>query len=343
MIVNLEKFIQKEERYWNELSTLLEKLQQQTTSSNFSELQRLLYLYDRVSADYTKVANYSNSQELIDYLENLTVSAYSFIHNNQKQRVKIHLAKWLFSDFPKAFRKNLRYVVIATAVFMLGGLFGAFALSNNEEAKNAILPQQFASHLNSAEERVKREESNLESYNAERNSQFAVHLMTNNIKVSILALALGATFGIGTLIVMFYNGVILGLVVYDYINASQGVFLSGWLLPHGIIEIPAIIFAGATGLMIGHCLIKSKGSIKLALRKKRQEIGLFMLAIVVMLLWAGIIEAFMSQVHEPIVTYQSKIIFGVLEGILLISWLCMSRKSKLWKFFKKNKTVENKL
>ncbi len=343
MIVNLEKFVQKEESYWDELSTLLAKLQQQTASSNFFELQRLLYLYDRVSADYTKVANYSNSQELIDYLENLTVSAYSFIHNNQKQRVKMHLVKWLFVEFPKVFRQNLRYVVIATTVFMLGGLFGAFALNSNEEAKNAILPQQFANHLNNPQERVKREESNKTAYNAERNSQFAVHLMTNNIKVSILALALGITFGIGTLIVMFYNGVILGLIVCDYLNASQGAFLSGWLLPHGIIEIPAILFAGATGLMIGHCLIKSKGSIKLALRKKRQDIGLFMLAIVVMLLWAGVIEAFMSQVHEPIVTYQSKIMFGILEGILLISWLSMSRKSKLWNFFKKNKNVEKKL
>ena len=326
MIIDLEKFVKKEERYWHELASLLDDLQQQGSCDDFEKLQRLLYLYERVSADYTKIANYSVNQELKDYLENLTASAYSFIHNNKKQRVKMQLSKWIFFEFPAVFRKNFLYVFISTLIFLMGTGFGGFALHTNKDAKKAILPAMFANHLNSPNERVKNEENAAPRYSATTNTDFAVSLMKNNIKVSILALALGITFGVGTVVVLFYNGVIFGVVLFDYINAGQAKFLSAWLLPHGIIEIPAILFAGATGLMIGHCMIKNKSSFKLFLREKRNEIGLFILAVVIMLIWAGIIEAFMSQVHEPIVTYESKIIFGLLEGILLICWLCISKK-----------------
>ena len=68
--------------------------------------------------------------------------------------------------------------------------------------------------------------------------------MVNNIGVSIKAMALGMTWGIGTLIILFYNGVILGLVAVDYIIDGQTIFLLGWLLPHGVIEIPAILIGG---------------------------------------------------------------------------------------------------
>ena len=79
--------------------------------------------------------------------------------------------------------------------------------------------------------------------------------MTNNIQVTILAMALGMTWGVGTVILLFYNGVILGAVVADYIAGGQTAFLAGWLLPHGSIEIPAILLGGQAGLMLAGALI----------------------------------------------------------------------------------------
>jgi hypothetical protein len=40
-----------------------------------------------------------------------------------------------------------------------------------------------------------------------------------------------------------------------------------------------------------------------------------------MLLWAGIIEAFFSQYHEPVMPYAVKILFGVFEFIILALFL----------------------
>ena len=68
-------------------------------------------------------------------------------------------------------------------------------------------------------------------------------------------MATGITWGAGTLILLFYNGVILGAVAADYIAGGQGVFLAGWLLPHGSIEIPAILLGGQAGFILAGALI----------------------------------------------------------------------------------------
>jgi hypothetical protein len=60
------------------------------------------------------------------------------------------------------------------------------------------------------------------------------------------------SWGIGTLILLFYNGVILGAIGTDYVLDGQGSFLAAWILPHGSIELPAIFIAGQAGLVLAH-------------------------------------------------------------------------------------------
>ena len=62
-------------------------------------------------------------------------------------------------------------------------------------------------------------------------------------------------WGVGTIVMLFYNGVILGAVTVDYIRAGQTKFLAGWLLPHGAVEIPSILIAGQAGLVLALALI----------------------------------------------------------------------------------------
>ena len=155
--------------------------------------------------------------------------------------------------------------------------------------------------------------------------------MTHNIKVSITTLAMGITWGIGTLVLLFYNGVILGAVAIDYTMAGEIKFLMGWLLPHGVVEIPAIILAGQAGLVLGSALIGWSQAISLKMRLKKVMPDLVTLigGIAVMLVWAGIIEAFFSQYHEPVLPYEVKIGFGVIELILLILFFILSGAKRL--------------
>ena len=47
-----------------------------------------------------------------------------------------------------------------------------------------------------------------------------------------------------------------------------------------------------------------------------------------LLVWAGFIEAFLSQYHEPVIPYAAKIAFGAVELILLSLFLAKSGTGK---------------
>ena len=199
------------------------------------------------------------------------------------------------------------------------------------ESKSVILPGIFASHQGDPSERVAREERNMKSHSAGRMTSFSAQLMTNNIRVSLLALALGMTFGVGTIIVLFYNGIILGLIAVDYAQAGQTPFLLGWLLPHGVIEIPAILIGGQAGLMLAGALIGWGQRIRInqRLRAISGDVVTLIFGVGLMLVWAGIVESFLSQYHEPVIPYWVKISFGMAELFLLILFLSRSAAQPL--------------
>jgi uncharacterized membrane protein SpoIIM required for sporulation len=166
------------------------------------------------------------------------------------------------------------------------------------------------------------EQGNLDRMQGQKGT-FSATLMTHNTKVSIFALALGMTWGIGTIILLFYNGVILGAVTADYMLAEQTRFLIGWLLPHGSIEIPAILIAGQAGLLLASALIGwgNRASLRMRLRAISPDLVTLIFGVGVLLIWAGFIEAFLSQYHEPIIPYSIKTAFGMVELILLALFL----------------------
>ena len=154
--------------------------------------------------------------------------------------------------------------------------------------------------------------------------------MTHNTKVAIFTLALGMTWGIGTLIMLFYNGVILGAVAVDYVMAGESTFLLGWLLPHGAIEIPAILLAGQAGIVLAGALIGWGKPIafRMRLRKISNDLVTLICGVALMLIWAGIIEAFFSQYHEPVLPYAFKIAFGCVELLILALFLGRAGRRK---------------
>ena len=122
----------------------------------------------------------------------------------------------------------------------------------------------------------------------------------------------------------------LGAVAFDYVTGGQTMFLLGWLLPHGVIEIPAILVGGQAGLVIAYALIGWGSRISRAERLRHISRDVVTLAggVAMMLVWAGLVEAFVSQYHEPVVPYGLKIAFGLIEALLLTMFLARSGLSR---------------
>ncbi|HUS36145.1 MAG TPA: stage II sporulation protein M, partial [Verrucomicrobiae bacterium] len=148
--------------------------------------------------------------------------------------------------------------------------------------------------------------------------------------VSVLTLSLGMTYGVGTIISLFYNGIILGAVSWDYIMDGQTAFLLGWLLPHGVIEIPAILIAGQAGMLLASALIGwgRRATVRQRLREISNDLLTLIGGVALLLVWAGIVEAFLSQRHEPEIPYIIKILFGVVELVMLCVFLSRSGRAR---------------
>ncbi|MDB6155288.1 MAG: protein of unknown function transrane [Chthoniobacteraceae bacterium] len=331
MIIDLARFIATERPSWEELEQMLDVMERSPTHRlTFDAAKQFHFLYQKVSADLARIATFASEPDLLRYLESLTARAYAEIHETRQRGRQTTFMRWLGSDFPVVFRRHFQAFLLSVLVTLVGVGFGGMAVGLDPEAKEAVLPAMFANHLGDPAKRVAEEEKATKDRLGGSHASFASALMVNNIKVSILTLALGMTFGFGTLVSLFYNGVILGLVAVDYIRAGQTVFLLGWLLPHGVIEIPAILIAGQAGLMLGKALIGwgDRFPMQMRLRAIGADLMTLIGGVAVMLVWAGLIESFLSQHHQPVIPYWAKITFGMAELGALIWFLGWAGKSK---------------
>jgi uncharacterized membrane protein SpoIIM required for sporulation len=331
MIINLQRFIAEERKYWTELESILDiRDRDPLRKMDLSEIKRFHYLYQRASSSLAKVAGFSSETDIRRYLESLTARAYANVHELRQQQGRFSPLRWFFQTFPETFRKHIRAFALAFAITIFGCAIGGTAIMIDKEAKSIILP---FSHLQiSPSERVAQEEktgAQKDRLKGKKASGSAFY-MTHNTRVSFFTFAMGLTWGIGTVILLFYNGIILGAVTLDYILGGQATFLVGWLLPHGAVEIPAIILAGQAGLVLAGALIgwRRRITLRARLRAITPDLVTLLCGITLMLVWAGIVEASFSQYHEPVIPYAAKIIFGIIELTGLVLFFALSGRPK---------------
>ncbi len=288
---------------------------------NLEEAQRFHYLYERTTSDLARLSTFAFDPDTRRYIESLVGRAYALIHDMREQPHRFRPMHWFFGTLPRVFRKRWRAFVVASGAVLIGSLFGAAVIMVDEEMRTVLFPFSHL-HVHPSERVAQEEEGAPESLDGVR-ATFSSQLMTHNTRVAIFCMALGITWGFGTLVILFYNGVILGAVAADYIMAGELLFLLGWLLPHGVVEIPAFIIAGQAGLVLAHSLIGrgDRRPLGKRLRDDAGELATLIGGVAILLVWAGIVEAFLSQYHEPLVPYGLKIAFGLVELVLLAAFL----------------------
>ncbi|MEX2578583.1 MAG: stage II sporulation protein M [Verrucomicrobiales bacterium] len=331
MILDLDKFIAKERPFWDELSRLLQlRDDHPERRPPLAEAQRFHYLYQRTSSDLVKLNTFAGEAATTRFLERLVARAYSRLHESGGESVPFRPWRWFTRTFPATFRRHWIAFALSMGTFWIGAGFGAATLSLNPDLKSDFIPPQF-SHLNEKpSKRVEREE--IQSFDAfQGRHAFSAQLMTHNTKVTLMTMVTGFLWGVFTFILLFYNGTLIGVVMFDYISDGQGVFLTAWLLPHGSLELPAIFMGGQAGIVIARTMFGWGTNLKLRQRfaRIRGDLLTLIAGAALFLVWAGIVEAFLSQYHRP-VFYPWKIGLGVVQltGLVLYLTFCGRKFSR---------------
>lgn len=328
MIVDLEAFIARERPNWQRLDALLEGLARDPwRRMPLAEARELERLYQRAAADLARLATYAAEPQARRYLENLVARGHAEIHGARRKATPLRPFQWLTRTFPRTFRRQIRAFQFAVVLTIAGAAFGGAAIMFDADAKEVVIP--IDGLQDTPAQRVAREREDAGKRLDNHKAGFSGFLMTHNTGVTLTAMALGVSWGVGTLILMVYNGVILGAVAADYILGGQTAFLLGWLMPHGVVEIPAMLVGGQAGFVLAGAMLARGRRQTLAMRMRAvvPDVVTLSCGAVLMLVWAGFVEAFLSQYHEPVIPYAVKIAFGAVELGVLVWYLARAGRA----------------
>lgn len=322
--MNIDRFLTERRPVWDQLDQLLDRADRVELSRD--ETQELVSLYRRTCSDLNRARSHTANPEILGHLNQLTGRAYRFIYRaGHETRVWPAFVKLVTREIPSAFRRERLAVLIAASAFSLGTLFGALAVLFDPSNAERLIPAMFFSE--SPKERVEKIEKDEERIgNVEEALFFGASLYTHNIRVAFLAFSLGALTIVLGLWILFYNGIILGAIATMYVLDDVAVFFVAWVGPHGALEIPAIIFGGAAGILAGRALLMPGNLTRGAsLRRVLPSIWRIMTGAALVLVLAGLIEGGFSQFSAKTVPYSLKIGIAALLFFGLNIWLFLRR------------------
>jgi stage II sporulation protein M len=127
--------------------------------------------------------------------------------------------------------------------------------------------------------------------------ELAAAIFLNNALKTLVGIILGVLFGIIPVVFLVANGIALG-VVFLLSAQSRGALLSLLsIVPHGLLELPAVFLGTSIGLMIGsHAVKQLFGRVETTLGGELYRgLRFFCTVILPLLLIAALVEAFLTS------------------------------------------------
>jgi uncharacterized membrane protein SpoIIM required for sporulation len=304
-------WIQKRTPHWERLTSLVAAADKtRLRGLSRSELQELALLYRQAASDLSTLRQDQTSAALATQVNHLLARAHHIIYSSRKSSWR-NFFLFLRDGYPRVFRQQIGYTFAALVLMLAGTLLAtAFTLANPRFAAPILGPGV----MNSIEHHEMWTHSIVSMA-----PQAASGIMTNNLSVSFSAFAGGMLFGFGSVYVLFFNGLMLGAVAVACQQAGMAIPLWSFVAPHGSLELPAIVIAGAAGLRLGQGMLfpgiyRWKDSVAKAGAEAVQLVS----GVIPMLMIAGCLEGFFSPSAAPVAL---KFSVGAGLFVLLLIWL----------------------
>jgi uncharacterized membrane protein SpoIIM required for sporulation len=287
------RWIEKRKPHWAKLETLLNQSANGGLKSlSRSDLQELSLLYRQTAADLAAIREDKGSVHFSRYINQLLVRAHNTIYSGQRSS-PLKALSFFWTTYPAAFRRNLKHCLLALLIFAIAGLVGAAMTYQNPDFKVKVLGPQMV-------ETIDRHEMWTHSIVGIKPLASSA-IMTNNMSVGFMAFAAGITGGIGTIYMMAYNGLLIGVIGVACWLAGMSLQLWSFVAPHGVLELPAIFIAGGAGFRIAQGLL-FPGVLprRDSLARAGSQAVQLLLGTIPILIIAGTIEGFVSPTALPV-------------------------------------------
>jgi uncharacterized membrane protein SpoIIM required for sporulation len=275
-------WIEKRSLYWERLASLLSGVDANGISSlSHSELREMAFLYRQVAADLSAIRLDTTARSRAMQLNALLSRAHAVIYSGRKNSFRAVVG--FLSSYPALFRKLLPFVLASLILFLSGAVLGALLTTVRPAFMRAMLGPAMV-------QTIEQRQMWTESINSMAPQESSA-ITTNNLGVT------GAACG----------------------QHHMSLKLWSFVAPHGALELPAIIIAGAAGLRLGYgMLFPGFYSRRYSITIAGAEAVQLLAGTIPLLLCAGTLEGFFSPSHAPVAL---KFAVSAVMFSLLLLWL----------------------
>jgi uncharacterized membrane protein SpoIIM required for sporulation len=320
--MNLATFISARSPDWRRLEQVLARVEGSgLVSLDDQQAAEFGRLYRQTASDLNQAQTFVSGDATVQYLNDLVARCYMVIYARTRPDLR-RFVRHLIFGFPAVFRRYWSRVLLAALIFTAGTLFGATAAYLDvDAAQSFLMPANFPTI------RPKDEGDRGPMMPTGRAGGMIGFYFTNNLRVCLIAFALGLTMGIGTAWMLFENGLMTGVIAVIFAKAGQFTSFCAELLPHGMVEIPAVFISGAAGFLLAEAIFRARPWPRIEEIARRGKQALLLVAgCVPLILAAALLETliarapdwFLSSGLKLTVAGMVTVLFAVY--VLLLGW-----------------------
>lgn len=308
-------FVARKRPDWERLEALLRKIDSRGVRAlSEEETIEVARLYRKATSDLAQAQTFVRDAEILHYLNGLVGRGHGVVYRTPSFSWR-SVVGFFWREFPARVRAH-KVACLSAAALLFGAMaIGYLVIAFDFGARDYILPDDFRY--------VEKKLAEQDHWGSEITPQEApavsAFIMTNNIRVSMQAFAAGIFLGLGTALVLAYNGFQIGGILGVLAHYGKATMLLSFVVGHGVIELTCICIAGGAGFVLARGLVApGDRSVRDALVEEGREAALLALGTVPLLVVAGTIEGFVSPLPLPFWAHAA---FAVVPASALVAYL----------------------
>jgi uncharacterized membrane protein SpoIIM required for sporulation len=273
---------------------------------------RLAELYVQLTDDLAYARTFYPRSQVVRYLNGLAARTHLAIYRNKKDPGSRFVTFWT-RELPMIYARNHRYMLYAFLIFSFSFLLGVLGALHEEDFVRVVLGDPYVDMTldNIADG------DPMGVYKRSSPIVMFVEIAFNNIRVAFNTFALGGLLSVGTIYLLFYNGVMVGAFLTFFHTQNQLWEALPVVYIHGTLELSAIVIAGGAGFMLGNSILFPGTYTRLVSAQRGAREGVkILVGLVPVFLMAAFLESFITRLTEMWLGFKLAIIFVSLAFVV---------------------------
>lgn len=309
-------FVVSRQVHWDQYQAHLKALRRRDRRARLEEFPGS---YRRLCNDLALAQSRGYSLSLVARLEQWVMDGHQFLYQ-PRANMASEIVSFLARGFPTLVREEWRLVLVCSLLLFGPMLWLFWHIGTSPEFVYRVLSpdtvEQYEQMYGSDERRMRSAEDDI--------FMFAFYIM-NNIGVALRTFAGGLVFGLGSFLVLLFNGVQIGAVAAHLSFAGHHENFWTFVIGHGAFELPAIALAGVAGSRMGLSLLLPGRLRRVeALRLAARRAVRLLYGVMLMLLLAAGLEAFWSASAVPAMM---KYVIGGFLWLLMFGYFLLAGRN----------------